>query len=67
MGQFNKTLARGISFNHAIDSVKLLKFIDAKEVLLRSYFNHINNSCDSSDISVKLKMPDENEITIHRN
>jgi len=65
-GKFNKTLQRNISFNHEIDSVRVLKFTDEKEAQLRGYFLNEKNKVDSTDITTGLKPKDENEITIHR-
>jgi len=66
MGQFNKTMQRNISFQYAIDSVKVLNFEEGKQAKLRVYFLKENNISDSADISAPLIMKDENEIRIQR-
>jgi hypothetical protein len=66
MGQFNKTMQRNISFQYAIDSVKVLNFEEGKLAKLRVYFLKENNISDSADISAPLIMKDENEIRIQR-
>jgi hypothetical protein len=65
-GSFNKTIQRNISFNHEIDSIKVLKFSKDKDVIIRGYFSNGNILIDSVEVSSSLNMTDENEISIQR-
>lgn len=54
-GKFNKTLLRDISFNHLIDSLKVLNFDPVDKIIFRGYFRTNNGFIDSLDIATDLK------------